>query len=74
MGKHSAKGELELYPGELETVPLFGVIFYPKSGTEKQLSGGTISNFHFACGCCNNAIFEKKKKKEKKKVVQNIAL
>ena len=26
----------------------------------KQLSGGAISIFHFACGCCKNDIFEKR--------------
>ena len=26
---------------------------------QKKLSGGTVSNFYFACGCCRHEIFEK---------------
>ena len=58
-GKRRAKRELETVPPrELETVPLLGVINGPLRWYRK-LSGGTISNFRFACGTCENEIFEK---------------
>ena len=81
MGKHCAKGEPRTVPQrELGTLPLLGGKNGPLRWYRKQLSGGTISNFHFASGCCKNEI-----KKEKNcgtesnflkapKVVQKITL
>ena len=37
---------------------LLGSFFAPQKWYRKQLSGGRVSNFLFACGCCENAIFE----------------
>ena len=57
MGKHRAKREPgTVPPRELGTVPFFGGQIW--TWHQKQLSGGSVSNFHFPFGCCKDEILK----------------
>ena len=59
-GRLSEKRVRNCAPKRVRNCITFGEFLDPLRWYRKQLSCGTVSNFHFASGCCRNAIFEQR--------------